>query len=411
MAAHPPCLRRLLLGPDAPRHHAAHSAAGVLGLCLAGEARDGLPSQEYDLLAHQVQDYAPSVRIKRVLERNAPHQQSRGQFNIDRTTEGSHWLLLRTDVYHTVINMPFTQLIPLFVVVYVSSWLLFAVLWMYVSEPCGCELTHFKRAFFLSMETMMTIGYGVPDPYFNDCDEVIPVIVTEALFGLLLDAAFLNTLFQRFSRAFERAATVVFSAASLLEVVDQEMHWTFRVCELRRQPLLEPLLRVHCVRVEPCQSHPDRVEVKVLPVALSQPSEDIADAHALPVPPLPAGGGRAQDRSLHPLAPPPAAGCDGSDPTPDEVHRHLRSLPYLELIAIVSGTDGVTGDDGREEKDGHARGDPAQPQVRPLRLGGARPADRELQRLACDGAHDGHDQHVAGGWTDYKFATAKLLAS
>merc|ERR1719210_246506 len=107
---------------------------------------------------------------------------------------------MRTDVYHTVINMPFRQLIPLFVVVYVCSWSIFAFFWMLISEPCDCELTSFTRAFLLSMETMMTIGYGVPDPYFDDCNTVIPVIVCESLFGLLLDAMFLNTMYQRFAR-------------------------------------------------------------------------------------------------------------------------------------------------------------------------------------------------------------------
>ena len=38
------------------------------------------------------------------------------------------------------------------------------------------EVNSFTDAFFLSMETFMTIGYGVPDPFFSNCDGVMTVL-------------------------------------------------------------------------------------------------------------------------------------------------------------------------------------------------------------------------------------------
>ena len=53
----------------------------------------------------------------------------------------------------------------------------YALLYMWASEPCDLGLggeRAFLKAYYFSVETMMTIGYGVggeqkDDPFFNDC--------------------------------------------------------------------------------------------------------------------------------------------------------------------------------------------------------------------------------------------------
>jgi hypothetical protein len=43
-------------------------------------------------------------------------------------------------------------------------------------------------AFYLSMETMVTIGYGVPDQYYNECVSGIFIVTSQSLLGRVLDA-------------------------------------------------------------------------------------------------------------------------------------------------------------------------------------------------------------------------------
>eukprot|EP00927_Polykrikos_kofoidii_P030387 TRINITY_DN26144_c0_g1_i1.p1 TRINITY_DN26144_c0_g1~~TRINITY_DN26144_c0_g1_i1.p1 ORF type:complete len:404 (-),score=62.23 TRINITY_DN26144_c0_g1_i1:161-1372(-) len=318
----------LVLGPGAPK------------------TRDSSPSRrtsprqdakEKDSGWVEVPQRPPS--IERLLPRTGRGGGGYGVLNINRVTDGSHWHLVWNDLYHTAIHMPLKRLLFIFVLVYMVSWSFFAVFWMLVSEPCGLELTNFRRAFYLSMESMMTIGYGVPDPYFQDCNEVIPVITAEALFGLLLDAAFLNTLYQRFSAASQRSASMIFSHVAIINEVAETVHWSFRFCELRRTTLLEPSVRVFCVTHKPNPRHHGGVEIEVKHVKLTDPDEDCKVMPSLPV-------------TVHhvvtpgsPLCPPVPEGVLPEDfiPTAAEVWIHLESLYYVELIAIVCGSDGVTG--------------------------------------------------------------------
>eukprot|EP00446_Apocalathium_sp_SHHI-4_P070690 CAMPEP_0177514548 /NCGR_PEP_ID=MMETSP0369-20130122/44379_1 /TAXON_ID=447022 ORGANISM="Scrippsiella hangoei-like, Strain SHHI-4" /NCGR_SAMPLE_ID=MMETSP0369 /ASSEMBLY_ACC=CAM_ASM_000364 /LENGTH=234 /DNA_ID=CAMNT_0018993253 /DNA_START=306 /DNA_END=1007 /DNA_ORIENTATION=+ len=189
----------------------------------------------------------------------------------------------------------------------------------------------------------MTIGYGVPDPYFNDCDEVIFLLSTQSLWSLLLDAMLLNLVYQRFSRAFERALAMVFSDVCIVtSTAAGGVQLVFRICEMRKQPLLEPLVRVYCVRHVEDEFEPGAFQVDVQPVALEEPDNSIADGKiflSLPVRVVHAIGPGS------PLAPPAQEGKAGvaQDLSAEDVQVYLQSLPFVEIIAIVSGTDGVTG--------------------------------------------------------------------
>lgn len=123
------------------------------------------------------------------------------------------------DIYHVVIHLPLWGLLLLFVVVYCLSFLTFAAFWYLISEPCGIELETFRAAYYLSVETQMTIGYGVPDPYFRNCNEAIFVLLGQSLAGLVIDAMMIGLMFQHVSKAYTRASTVIFSNVAVLQVI------------------------------------------------------------------------------------------------------------------------------------------------------------------------------------------------
>merc|ERR1712232_1533898 len=99
-------------------------------------------------------------RVKRILDRNAPEFQSLGMFNVRHYHQSTS--LFWKDIYHVVIHMPLWGLLLVFVISYLISWLIFAGFWYSISEPCDIGLESFRAAFYLSIETQMTIGYGVP---------------------------------------------------------------------------------------------------------------------------------------------------------------------------------------------------------------------------------------------------------
>lgn len=286
-------------------------------------------------------------RVRRLLDRDGASHQSAGNFNVRHTNQSA--VLFWGDIFHVVIHLPFLGVILLFVVVYLLSFLLFAVMWYFVSEDCNIGLETFLEALYLSIETQMTIGYGVPDPYFRNCSSAMPVLLGQSLTGLVIDAMMIGIMFQHVSCAYTRAATVIFSNTAVLQVIDGCVHLVFRVAEMQKQPLLQAVMQVYCV-----QHHNDAsmgaVQVEVTAMQLKEPDTDMyngvlflglptmvmhrIDCNSPLSPPRPvlANG----------QLPPSISGSLMDYPTPAEVKAHLRERPFLEVLVLLSGTEDAT---------------------------------------------------------------------
>ena len=91
----------------------------------------------------------------------------------------------------------------------------------------------------------MTIGYGVPDPYFRGCDGVLTVLTINTIFEVFLDAVLIATVKQRFSSGKSRASSVLFSDKAVLREIQGNIYFMFRVVETRETPLLECTLNCY----------------------------------------------------------------------------------------------------------------------------------------------------------------------
>ena len=74
--------------------------------------------------------------------------------------------------WHTILHAGTGPLLLAITVCYMIIFLAFTPIYMAISEECGLQLgdesgNKFSDALYLSVETMTTIGYGVPDPYYN----------------------------------------------------------------------------------------------------------------------------------------------------------------------------------------------------------------------------------------------------
>jgi len=226
------------------------------------------------------------------------------------------------------------------VVAYLVLWFIFAGAWLAVAKTsdCGVTLRTYREAFYLSLETLTTIGYGIDDQYFQDCAEAAPVLATGSYASILLETTLLGILLLRFGLSRRRTRTVLFSDMALLQVVDGRIRLTCRVFGMHASPILQATLQVYAVQHRyinrPGMSSPLSVDVQ--PLAVEMP--DMDSTNGLVFVGLPVTINHYIDANS-PLAPP---GLD-HDPTVEEVKSHFRSHPFLEVILKLAGTVEHTG--------------------------------------------------------------------
>ena len=145
----------------------------------------------------------------RLLDRSETFGQSEGRLNIARQHR-TRRLLVR-DCYHVIADAAVWKILVVLVLLYFAVCVAFALLWWWASPPCNVGITDFNAAFLFSVETMMTIGYGTRDQFFNDCGASSPLIFGQSLIGILLDCVSFGLVYTQVSSGHGRAATVLFS--------------------------------------------------------------------------------------------------------------------------------------------------------------------------------------------------------
>jgi inward rectifier potassium channel len=149
-----------------------------------------------------------------------------------------------TDFYHGVLTaswpMFFVQLGALFLTVNLA----FATL--YVLDRGGIANArpgNFADAFFFSVQTLGTLGYGVMAPRSLYANLLVTV---ESFAGILVIALFTGILFARFSRPFAR---VVFSSVAVVTPFDGVPTLMFRAANQRGNSVLDAAVHVSLARM------------------------------------------------------------------------------------------------------------------------------------------------------------------
>ena len=149
------------------------------------------------------------------------------------------------DLYHWLLTLTWPGLVALVTVLYLAINALFA--WGYVlGGDCieNAEPGSFADAFFFSIQTMSTIGYGAMHPktiYANT------LVVMEIFIGILGVAMVTGLMFARFSRPTSR---VMFSRVAVISTYNGVPTLMFRTANQRRNQILEANLRVVAVQSE-----------------------------------------------------------------------------------------------------------------------------------------------------------------
>ena len=218
-------------------------------------------------------------RQKRVLDRTGYFHQSTGEWHIRR--KGGAWLYAPfywDDWFHSLLNAPTRRIFACLFVLYVSTIWIFAMIFLLISRydkddpsgppskdddsfnsvddpgnhkssgACGMDFDNKLEAFYFSMSTMTTIGYGVWDYYFGDCYAPMIAICVQAFISITFDAVAIGLIFQRLSRVQKRARTIVFSNKGVIRRIRGRLYFMFQVSELRKHQLVEAHVRVYCCR-------------------------------------------------------------------------------------------------------------------------------------------------------------------
>lgn len=155
------------------------------------------------------------------------------------------WYSYWRDPYHLLLTIPWSGFLALTVLGYLIANALFA--FAYLAGGDGIENArpgNFYDAFFFSVQTMASIGYGAMHPRTDYANVVVTI---EALTGLMGLAMGTGLMFARFSQP---TARVMFSSVAVITPYDGVPTLMFRAANQRRNQILEAQMRVRLMRDE-----------------------------------------------------------------------------------------------------------------------------------------------------------------
>jgi inward rectifier potassium channel len=155
-----------------------------------------------------------------------------GSFNVVRSGLG---LLETLAPYQQLLTVSWTGFFAIVVVVYLLINLIFAVAFVAFGPNDllgpGVQMLggQFSQAFFFSVQTFATIGYGQIGPNGFPANALVTV---EALVGLIFQALATGLLFARFSRP---TASILFSRRAIIAPYQEGQSLQFRIANRRRR--------------------------------------------------------------------------------------------------------------------------------------------------------------------------------
>jgi inward rectifier potassium channel len=141
------------------------------------------------------------------------------------------------DLYHKVLAMPWWRFFTYVTAVWIGTNFVFALL--YALQPGSvANATDFEDAFYFSVQTLATIGYGAMSPATRYGHLIV---VLEALIGTLAVALVVGVTFAKFARP---TARVLFGERVVVQLRDGVPHLVFRLANWRGNMVVEGQLRV-----------------------------------------------------------------------------------------------------------------------------------------------------------------------
>jgi inward rectifier potassium channel len=148
------------------------------------------------------------------------------------------------DLYHGLLRLPWGYTLGLIVSVYLTINALFAVGYWLIDGVGGARHGSFVDAFFFSVQTMGTIGYGSMYPTSLAANVLV---VAESVLGLIIVALATGLVFAKFSNS---TAQIVFTRQITIAPWNRIPTLSFRVGNDRSNTVADAQVRVAMVQTE-----------------------------------------------------------------------------------------------------------------------------------------------------------------
>ena len=146
---------------------------------------------------------------------------------------------MHRDLYHNLLKVSWLRLFTVYVVVFFLINFIFANLYLLVPNSISASTHDFKSAFFFSVQTFSTVGYGIITPtnlYGNI------VVVLEIMTGVVSMAVTTGLLFAKFSRP---SAKILYSKNLLHTKFDGNDVLMFRMANARSNNIISANVEFH----------------------------------------------------------------------------------------------------------------------------------------------------------------------
>jgi inward rectifier potassium channel len=178
------------------------------------------------------------MRIKRKLHR--PLIKLEQLDGVLQVVGGNSWYSYFRDPYHLLLTVPWIGFLGIVVGFDIFLNAVFAVLYLLDANAiAGIPKVGFMEAFFFSVQTLASIGYGVMNPqtlYAN------LLVTLESITSLMLFAVITGIAFTRFAKSSSR---VMFSRVATIHNYNSIPTLMFRAANERRNNILEAKLSVY----------------------------------------------------------------------------------------------------------------------------------------------------------------------
>ncbi len=158
------------------------------------------------------------------------------QFDIVRKNNPDRSYL---DVYHYLLKISWVQLFAFYILFFLGINAVFASIYMTVPGSLSENAREFKDAFFFSVQTFSTVGYGTisPNNLFGNI-----VAVFEIMIGVVTVAVTTGLVFSRFSKP---SAKILYTKNLLHTHYDGENVLMFRMANTRSNQIISAKVELH----------------------------------------------------------------------------------------------------------------------------------------------------------------------
>ncbi|CAD5117577.1 DgyrCDS6335 [Dimorphilus gyrociliatus] len=171
------------------------------------------------------------------------------------------------DFYSSVLDMKWRYIWTFFILAFLLSWLIFAVIWYLIAfsngdlnfqrgdnttlkeDVCIDNVDSFTTALLYSLETQQTIGYG-GRALTDKCYSAVVLLMAQTMIGVIIQALLAGVIIAKLSRPKSRKRTVLFSKNALITRNDDPtdpLKLVFRVADMRKSHLIDANIKVTLV--------------------------------------------------------------------------------------------------------------------------------------------------------------------